>query len=105
MSAGASEAHGNGKAGAAEAARRARRASRRLAVLSDQQRNDALLLAAERLEEGEGQIVAANAEDLRAAEPLLRAGAMSQAMLARLRVSERPVAEMAEKVRSVARLP
>jgi glutamate-5-semialdehyde dehydrogenase len=105
MSAGATEAHGNGKVGAAEAALRARRASRQLAVLSDQQRNDALLLAAERLEESEGQIVAANAEDLRAAEPLVRAGTMSQAMLARLRVSEKSVADMAEKVRSVLRLP
>ena len=105
MSAGTSEAHGNGKDGAAEAARRARRASRQLAMLSDQQRNEALLLAAERLEEGEGRIVAANAEDLRAAEPLVRAGTMSQAMLARLRVSEKSVADMAEKVRSVARLP
>jgi gamma-glutamyl phosphate reductase len=105
MSAGATEAHGNGKVGAAEAARRARRASRQLAVLSDRQRDDALLLAAERLEESEGQIVAANAEDLRAAEPLVRAGTMSQAMLARLRVSEKSVADMAEKVRSVLRLP
>jgi len=105
MSAGANEAHGNGESGAAEAARRARRASRQLAMLSDQQRNDALLLAAERLEESEGQIVAANAEDLRAAEPLVRAGTMSQAMLARLHISEKSVADMAERVRSVARLP
>lgn len=102
MSAGASEAKGNG---AAEAARRARAASRKLAVLSEKQRNAALLLAAERLEEGEGQIVAANAEDLQAAELLVQSGKMSQAMLARLRVTEKSVADMAEKVRSVVRLP
>lgn len=102
MSAGASEAKGNGAAGAA---RRAREASRKLAVLSEAQRNVALLLAAERLEENEGQIVAANVEDLRAAEPLARAGKMSQAMLARLRVTEKSVADMAEKVRSVVGLP
>jgi glutamate-5-semialdehyde dehydrogenase len=105
MKAGATEAHGSGTAGAAEAARRARRASRQLAVLSDKQRNEALRLAAERLEESEGQIVAANAEDMRAAELLVRAGSMSQTMLARLRVSEKSVADMAEKVRSVLRLP
>src|SRR5206468_9040107 len=49
-------------------------------------------------------IVAANAEDVHAAEVLLRAGKMSQAMLARLRVTEKSVADMAEKVRSVVRL-
>ena len=59
MSTGASEARGNG---AAEAARRAREASRKLAVLSEKLRNEALRLAAERLEENEGQIVAANAD-------------------------------------------
>src|SRR5215467_8295138 len=35
----------------------------------------------------------------------MRSGSMSQAMLSRLRVSEKSVADMAEKVRSVARLP
>ena len=105
MSAGATEARGNGPANAAEAARRARAASRKLAVLSEKERNAALLLAAERLEESEGQIVAANAEDLHAAEPLVRAAKMSPAMLARLRITEKSVAAMAEKVRSVVRLP
>ena len=105
MSAGSTEARLNGSGGAAEAAKRARAASRKLAVLPEQQRNTALLLAAERLEENEGQIVAANAEDVRAAEALARAGKMSQAMLARLCVTERSVAAMAEKVRSVVNLP
>jgi len=105
MSVGASEARGNGAAGAAEAARRGRAASRKLAVLSEQQRNDTLLLAAEHLEESEGQIVAANAEDLHAAESLAQAGKISKTMLARLRVTEKAVADMAEKVRSVVGLP
>ena len=91
--------------GAAASARLARAASRQLAALSAQQRNQALQLAAERLEENEGQIVAANAEDFRAAERLVREGKMSTAMLARLRVTEKTVAGMAEKVRSVVRLP
>jgi len=98
------EARVSSSAGAAEAAKLARAASRKLAVLSEQQRNDALKAAAERLEENEAQIVAANAEDLRAAEPSVRAGRMSPAMLARLRVTEKSVADMAEKVRSVVRL-
>jgi glutamate-5-semialdehyde dehydrogenase len=104
MSGGSAETRMSETGGAAEAAKRARAASRKLAVLSEQQRNATLLLAAERLEENEGQIVAANAEDVRAAEALVRAGKMSQAMLARLRVTEKSVADMAEKVRSVVRL-
>ena len=91
--------------GAAGAARLARAASRKLACLSGQQRNQALQLAAERLEENEGQIVAANAEDVHAAGHLVREGKMSAATLARLRVTEKTVADMAEKVRSVVRLP
>jgi glutamate-5-semialdehyde dehydrogenase len=91
--------------GAASAARLARAASRRLASLSEQQRNQALELAAERLQENEGQIVAANAEDVHAAERLVGEGKMSAAMLARLRVTEKTVADMAEKVCRVMRLP
>jgi len=91
--------------GAAGAARLARAASRKLASLSEEQRNQALQVAAECLEENEGQIVAANAEDVHAAERLAHEGKLSAAMLARLRVSEKTVADMAEKVRSVVRLP
>jgi glutamate-5-semialdehyde dehydrogenase len=105
MNAGSAEVPGTGPATAPEAARLARVASRKLAAVSEQQRNSALLLAAERLEEGEGQIVAANAEDVRAAEVLARTEKMSPAMLTRLRATEKSVADMAEKVRSVVRLP
>jgi glutamate-5-semialdehyde dehydrogenase len=93
------------RSNAAEAAKLARSASRHLAVLSEQKRNQVLLLAAERMEENEGQILAANAEDVRAAEARVRAGKMPQVLLARLRVTEESVASMAEKVRSVVRLP
>jgi glutamate-5-semialdehyde dehydrogenase len=105
MSGSSTGARTNAATGAAEAAKLARAAARKLAVLSERQRNDALQLAAARLEENEGQIVAANAEDVHAAEPLVCAGKMSPAMLARLRVTEKSVADMAEKVRSVVRLP
>src|SRR5579859_1636294 len=91
--------------GAAEAAKLARAASRKLAVLSEDVRNAALERAALRLEENAARILAANAEDVRAAEELARAGKMSAAMLARLRLNEKSVGEMAEKVRSVMRLP
>jgi glutamate-5-semialdehyde dehydrogenase len=86
------------------AARMARAASRKLAVLSEASRNRALANAAKRLEENTARIVAANREDVRAAEALVRDGRMSKAMLARLRVTDEDVGEMAEKVRGVARL-
>ena len=90
---------------AADAAKLARTASRKLAVLSEEKRNGALQAAARRLESKAAKILAANAEDVRAAEELVRAGKMSLAMLARLRVTEKSVSEMAEKVRGVAQLP
>ncbi len=90
---------------AGQAAKLARTASRKLAVLSEETRNRVLQNAAERLEENSARILAANQEDVRAAEELLGAEKMSAAILARLRVTEKSVREMAEKVRGVARLP
>src|SRR6266849_3963552 len=90
---------------AGQAAKLARTASRKLAVLSAETRNTVLQNAAERLEENTARILTANQEEVRAAEELVGAGKMSAAMLARLRVTEKSVCEMAEKVRGVARLP
>jgi len=90
--------------GAARAAGLARAASRKLAVLSEATRNAVLEAAAKRLEENAARIVSANANDVRDAEELVRAGQMSGALLARLRVTEKSVREMAEKVRGVAKL-
>ena len=90
---------------AAEAAKLARTASRKLAVLSETARNAVLERAATCLEENVARILAANAEDVRAAEELARAGKMPAAMLARLRMNEKSVGEIAEKVRCVVRLP
>jgi glutamate-5-semialdehyde dehydrogenase len=92
-------------AGAAEAARMARVASRKLVLLSEAVRNSVLDDAAKRLEQNAARIVAANDEDVRKAEELVRSGKMSAAMMARLRVTEKGVHEMAEKVRGVAKLP
>ena len=90
---------------AADAAKLARTASRKLAVLSEEKRNGALQAAAKQLEANAAKILAANEEDVRAAEELERAGKMSAAMLARLRVTGKTIGEMAEKVRGVAQLP
>jgi glutamate-5-semialdehyde dehydrogenase len=85
-------------------ARRARAASRLLAKLSLETRNAALTAAAGALEHNAARILAANELDCRAAEPAVLAGRMSSAMLARLRVSERGVHQMATQVHEVARL-
>jgi len=93
------------EAGVAAVARRAREASRVLATLSAEARNEALLAAAEAIAESKERILAANALDCRAAESAVAAGKMSAPMLARLRVNERGVAQMAAQVRGVAGLP
>jgi glutamate-5-semialdehyde dehydrogenase len=90
---------------AADAAKLARTASRKLAILSEEQRNRALQAAAKRLEANFAKILAANAEDVQAAEELVHTGKMPPAMLPRLRLTEKSIREMAEKVRGVAQLP
>jgi glutamate-5-semialdehyde dehydrogenase len=89
---------------AAEAARLARAASRKLSLLSEQARNEALERAAKGLEQNAARILAENAEDVREAEELVNTGRMPRAMLGRLRVTDISVREMAERVRSVVRL-
>lgn len=88
----------------ASIARRARAASRTLARLSCESRNEVLLATATAIEENARAILAANELDMRAAEAAVAAGSMTSAMAARLRVSERGVAQMAAQVRDVARL-
>ncbi|HKV04264.1 MAG TPA: glutamate-5-semialdehyde dehydrogenase [Candidatus Acidoferrales bacterium] len=88
----------------ASIARRARAASRALGNLSLETRNGVLAAAAKALEEGRARILEANKRDCRAAEAEVSAGKMTSAMLARLRTSERGIAQMAAQVREVAGL-
>jgi glutamate-5-semialdehyde dehydrogenase len=88
----------------ASVARRARIASRAIAKLSADARNEALNAIAQAIEQGARKILEANERDCRAAESEVAAGRMSAAMLARLRVTERSIAQMAAQVREVARL-
>ncbi len=88
----------------ASVAQRARAASRALAKLSFEARNEVLLAAAKAIEEGRQRILDANERDCRAAEADVVAGKMSSSMFARLKVSERGIAQMATQVREVARL-
>lgn len=90
---------------AAELAARARVASRQLAKLPHELRNEALISVAQAIESDSAKILKANESDCRAAEPAVKAGKMSAAMFARLRVSRRGIGEMAARIRDVARLP
>lgn len=87
----------------ASIAHRARLASRALAKLSLDARNEVLLSTARAIEDGCARILKANAADSEAAEPDVRSGKLSSAMLKRLQVTEKGVAQMATQVREVAR--
>jgi glutamate-5-semialdehyde dehydrogenase len=87
-----------------EQARAARTASRKLALLSNEARNSVLLAVAKRTELSAARILAANAEDCRAAVELVRSGKLSQAAFARLRVAEKTIREMVLRLEEVARL-
>src|SRR3984957_10218213 len=85
--------------------RRARRAAHVLATLSGERRNEALLGAANAIEARAAEIQAANDKDCAAAQKAVERGELSRAMFARLRTTERGIADMAARVRDVARLP
>ncbi len=78
----------------------AKRASRVLATFDEATRNRALEAMAAAIEPAGARLLEANAEDVRAAGESL-----SPATLARLKLTEVKLAEMAEQVRSVAALP
>jgi glutamate-5-semialdehyde dehydrogenase len=84
--------------------RRARKAAHVLATLSGERRNEALHAAANAIEARAEEILAANEKDCAAAQLAVERGELSRAMFARLRTTERGIAEMATKVREVAHL-
>jgi glutamate-5-semialdehyde dehydrogenase len=88
-------------ASVAEICARAKRASRVLATLSSGVKDDALEAIATALIERAPEILEANAGDLEAG----REGALSAALLDRLALDERRVADMAAGVRKIASLP
>jgi glutamate-5-semialdehyde dehydrogenase len=87
--------------GVTAVARRARGAARALALAPTAQKNAAVLAMAEQLSSQGRDILAANAEDVKAA----RSGGLSSAMIDRLMLTERRLDDMRESVRSVAGLP
>lgn len=84
-----------------ELGRKARAASRALARATAEQKNAALHALADAMVAAEGDILAANARDVAAAE----AAGTAKAMLDRLRLDPQRLRKMADDVRAVAALP
>ena len=80
---------------------RARRAGRELATRSDQEKNAALIAAAEQIEKDEPAILAANQSDLEHGA----ANGLSSALLDRLKLDHGRLAAICRSLREVAQLP
>lgn len=80
---------------------RARLAANRLATLSTSVKNQALLAMADALEAQSERLLAANAQDIKAFGEMPEKKAMAD----RLRLNEKRIAEMADGIREVAKLP
>src|SRR5437762_9118326 len=87
-----------------EQARAARAAERKLELLANDARNTVLLDVSKRTEQNAALILAANGEDCKAAEELVLSGKLSEAAFVRLRVTEKTIREMAQRLEEVARL-
>lgn len=87
------------------AAEAAKRAARQIGPLTEDARNAALEAIARAVEGATDELLNANALDLAAAETLKAAGALSDATIARLRLTPAKIAEMVAQVRAVAALP
>jgi glutamate-5-semialdehyde dehydrogenase len=91
-------------AGVLAKARAAREASLKLANVPDRVRSSGLLKVAEAIEKNKRELLEANTKDLEAGERLCREGRISKAVLQRLKLSESKLHNVAEMVRSVAKL-
>jgi glutamate-5-semialdehyde dehydrogenase len=88
-----------------EIAERAKRASRSLASLDETKRNQVLEAMASALEQSATELFAANREDMEHATARRGDDALPASTLARLKVTDDKLPEMAEQIRSVAALP
>ena len=79
----------------------AKEASYQLAIMTTEQKNNALLAMADALEQATAEIIAANAEDMRVATE----HGKPQSFLDRLLLNEKRIQDMADGLRAVAELP
>ncbi|MEM4188031.1 MAG: glutamate-5-semialdehyde dehydrogenase [Candidatus Hadarchaeum sp.] len=82
----------------------ARKAALKLATVTTEVKNSTLLKIASAILENKEALLKANAEDLKAAEGLLKRGRISLPLLQRLKLSEDKLQDIAKMVRSVAEL-
>ena len=80
----------------------AQRAALRLANVDESERNRALRSIAEAIRDREAEILAANAEDVEAAEAMLERGEYTQALVDRLKLDSAKIEDIAGMVESVA---
>lgn len=85
-------------------AHNAKIAARRLASISTEIKDQALLAIATTLEQHAPEILAANQKDLAAAAPLVATGQMAQALFDRLKLDQQKLAGMIAGVKAVAQL-
>jgi glutamate-5-semialdehyde dehydrogenase len=85
-------------------AQAAKQAARCVASSSMEQRNQVLQDVARALERGAPEILAANAQDVAEAEPALRRGEISKALIDRLKLSPQKLQSMIDGVRAVVAL-
>ncbi len=88
-----------------EAARRAATAARRLACLTEEVRNRALVEVAAALETQAEAVLEANARDREAASAQVAAGEMSEALFRRLLLDEAKLETLVLGIRQIARMP
>lgn len=82
----------------------ARRAALKLANLSSEVKNAALLKMASALSENQGPVLEANAKDVEFAERLREKGKLSKALVERLKLSEDKLRDLVRMIESVAKL-
>lgn len=88
-----------------EIAKKAKEASLKIADLSDEIKNKALIKIADKIDEKKDEIFKANKEDLKAAEPLVEAGSLTKSTFNRLKLDENKLRDMVQGIRDIANLP
>ncbi len=86
-------------------AKAAKDASLKVAALTSEFKNTALLAVAEELEANKEKIFAANREDLKSAESLVTTGEITKSTFNRLKLDENKMRDMIQGVRDIAKLP
>ena len=85
-------------------AKNAKSASKKIAVISTEHKNKALLNIADLIEQNKNRIFEANMQDLKEAEELVKSGEINQSTYNRLKLDENKMRDMIQGVRDIASL-